>query len=207
MPLGLRISYRCYIAWCLNTEGTSTAISNLGIVLHLRLFPPGTKVKLVDLKTAALNGKRGVVEQSGLAAHLNGGIGAPALGRIAVELEGGGGIKAIPYEKLRVVGAEAEHECPICYENADNAMVDGRQCGQCCSCGHQFCGGCMPQLAAQLVTDCPTCRASFLVTAEEIFARTLRFVGWSITGPAHSTGTVPSWQHARPRYRGAGRFY
>jgi TPR repeat protein len=74
-------------------QGNATAIATLPILLHQQLFPPGTKVKLVGLKAAALNGKRGVVvARSGAA--------APALGRIAVELEGGGGTKAIPYEKL-----------------------------------------------------------------------------------------------------------
>jgi hypothetical protein len=66
---------------------------NLLLLNPYPLFPPGTKVKLVGLKAAALNGKRGaVVARSGAA--------APALGRIAVELEGGVGTKAIPYEKL-----------------------------------------------------------------------------------------------------------
>jgi hypothetical protein len=66
---------------------------NLLLLNPQHLFPPGTKVKLVGLKAAALNGKRGVVvARSGTA--------APAPGRIAVELEGGGGTKAIPYEKL-----------------------------------------------------------------------------------------------------------
>jgi hypothetical protein len=74
-------------------QGFADAITNLGMALHQDLFPPGTKVTLVGLKAAALNGMRGVVvARSGAA--------APALGRIAVELEGGGGTKAIPYEKL-----------------------------------------------------------------------------------------------------------
>jgi TPR repeat protein len=74
-------------------QGFAHAITNLGMALHQHLFPSGTKVKLVGLKAAALNGKRGVVvARSGAA--------APATGRIAVELEGGGGTKAIPYEKL-----------------------------------------------------------------------------------------------------------
>jgi TPR repeat protein len=74
-------------------QGHATAIQYLGMALHQDLFPPGTKVKLVGLKAAALNGKRGVVVARNGAA-------APALGRIAVELVGGGGTKAIPYEKL-----------------------------------------------------------------------------------------------------------
>ena len=66
---------------------------NLLLLNPQHLFPPGTKVKLVGLKAAALNGKCGVVvARSGTA--------APALGRIAVELGGGVGTKAIPYEKL-----------------------------------------------------------------------------------------------------------
>jgi TPR repeat protein len=77
-------------------QGDANSITGLGMVLHQLLFPPGTKVKLVGLKAAALNGKCGVVvARSGAA--------APALGRIAVELEGGGGTKAIPYEKLQLL--------------------------------------------------------------------------------------------------------
>jgi hypothetical protein len=75
-------------------QGNAGAVTGLPIILHQALFPPGTKVKLVGLKAAALNGKRGVVVARDGAA-------APALGRIAVELEGGAGTKAIPYEKLR----------------------------------------------------------------------------------------------------------
>jgi TPR repeat protein len=76
-------------------QGHANAIANLHQALHQCLFPPGTKVKLVGLKAAALNGKRGVVgARSGAA--------APAPGRVAVELEGGGGTKSIPYDKLQV---------------------------------------------------------------------------------------------------------
>jgi hypothetical protein len=74
----------------------ATAIQYLGMALHQDLFPPGTKVKLVGLKVAALNGERGVVVARSGAAK-------PALGRIAVELEDGGGTKAIPYEKLQLL--------------------------------------------------------------------------------------------------------
>jgi TPR repeat protein len=77
-------------------QGHAAAINALPIILHQHLFPPGTKVKLVGLKAAALNGKYGVVvAQSGAAAS--------ALGRIAVEVEGGCGTNAIPYEKLQAI--------------------------------------------------------------------------------------------------------
>jgi hypothetical protein len=77
-------------------KGDAGAITNLNQALHQHLFPPGTNVKLVGLKAAALNGKPGVVVEGNGAA-------APALGRIAVELEDGGGTKAIAHEKLDLI--------------------------------------------------------------------------------------------------------
>jgi TPR repeat protein len=77
-------------------QGHESGIDNLNIALHEFLFPPGTKVKLVGLKAAALNGKHGVVV-------VRGGASAPALGRIAVVLKDGSGTKSIPYEKLQEI--------------------------------------------------------------------------------------------------------
>ena len=48
-------------------------------VFHEHLFPPGTTVRLVGLKTASFNGKRGTVVKSK----------AAGIGKVAVLVEGG----------------------------------------------------------------------------------------------------------------------
>ena len=65
---GVRQDYVEAIKWyrLAADQGQAEAITSLPILLHQCLFQPGTKVKLVGLKAAALNGKYGVVvAQSG----------------------------------------------------------------------------------------------------------------------------------------------
>jgi TPR repeat protein len=89
-------------------QGNANAITNLPILLHQHLFPPGTKVKLAGLKATMLNGLCGEVVQHGAAAAGGrGGRAAPpppppsplALGKIAVLLDTGRE-QAFPYENL-----------------------------------------------------------------------------------------------------------
>jgi hypothetical protein len=77
-------------------QGHANAIAALGMALHQILFSPGTKVKLVGLKAAALNGKRGVVVD-----------GEAALGRVVVLVDGDATPKAFSFENLVVVAEVA----------------------------------------------------------------------------------------------------
>jgi TPR repeat protein len=60
-------------------------------------------------------------------------------------------------------------------DNADDAYVDGVGPAQCFACGQLFCGQCKPQLEAN-VPNCPNCRASLNVSADENVARLLRLL-------------------------------
>jgi TPR repeat protein len=92
-------------------QGFAEAITNLPIILHQRLFPPGTKVKLAGLKATMLNGLCGVVVQHGAAAAGGGGgRAAPpppplALGKVAVLLDTGRE-QALPYENLLLLNPQ-----------------------------------------------------------------------------------------------------
>jgi TPR repeat protein len=62
--------------------------------------------------------------------------------------------------------AEAEHLCPICMENADDAMVDGESCAQCFECGQLACGACKREMTSKML-DCPFCREPFFTLRKE----------------------------------------
>ena len=76
-------------------QGDEAAITNLRIVLDKRLFPPGTAVKLVGMKAAILDGKRGVV-----VAPAGGGAPLPALGKVTVRMDENGRMQAACLENL-----------------------------------------------------------------------------------------------------------
>ena len=59
-------------------EGAITILNNLRRVLDKQLFPPGTAIKLVGLKAASFNGKRGAVVKNR----------AARIGKVAVLVEG-----------------------------------------------------------------------------------------------------------------------
>jgi hypothetical protein len=67
-------------------------------------------------------------------------------------------------------GKDPEHECPICMAHDDDQWVAGVPPGMCSRCGQMVCGECKPKLQASVPT-CPTCRAPFGVSDEEVFAR------------------------------------
>jgi TPR repeat protein len=86
-------------------QGDADAITNLPLALAL-LFPPGTRIELVNMSTPRLNGLRGVVD-----ATPDGKIVCSGVGKIAVVLEGGRGTKAVLFENLVVVPpTEAEEK-------------------------------------------------------------------------------------------------
>lgn len=73
---------------------------------------------------------------------------------------------------------EFAHPCPICLDNEDHAYVDGQCFGQCFACGQLYCGGCnagVGRLAGRC-PKCPTCRAPFKVSDEEMFKRLWKLV-------------------------------
>ena len=75
-------------------QGNACAIESLGLVLLHHLFPPSTKVKLVHLKAANFNGKRGLVAPP---------KGTAGVGKVRVLVDGDKKPRPIPYENLEVV--------------------------------------------------------------------------------------------------------
>jgi TPR repeat protein len=70
---------------------------------------------------------------------------------------------------------DTKHDCPICYDNAEDATVDGEKAEQCFECGQVFCGECKLQLLANF-PNCPNCRAPFNVSVGEKVARILQLL-------------------------------
>jgi TPR repeat protein len=79
-------------------QGEEPAMNNLRIVLDKHLFPPGTAVKLVGMKAAILDGKRGVV-----VGPAGGGALSPALGKVMVRMDENGRMQATCFENLERV--------------------------------------------------------------------------------------------------------
>eukprot|EP00729_Bicosta_minor_P005084 gene5084-biopygen15833 len=106
------------------------------------------------------------------AAHSEDGV-APGGGEGA----GGGGAAAAGGRSSNAVAEEDEIEnpCPVCLDNEDDAIVDGKIPGMCTACGQSYCGLCNTGgLASRLGSKptCPTCRAPSIVSDEDKFKRT-----------------------------------
>jgi hypothetical protein len=83
--------------------------------------------------------------------------------------EGGSGDRSDGVPGASGAGVAAlKHPCPICLDTED----DAGEKGACFSCGQMFCGSCKKSLQQRGVTNCPTCRAVFRVTAKEDVQRT-----------------------------------
>lgn len=60
----------------------------------------------------------------------------------------------------------SDHTCPICLDNADNALVNGSMARLCTYCGQMFCGECS---RSGRIDTCPMCRSSLRTTSKETF--------------------------------------
>jgi TPR repeat protein len=59
------------------------------------------------------------------------------------------------------------HPCPICFEEEDNAAVNGKFCAMCTACGQLFCGKCHLDLQNSISSKCPMCRACMIVSPND----------------------------------------
>ena len=92
---------------------------------------------------------------------------------------GGGGGAAVAGgggEDAAAGDEEFAHRCPICWDNEDNAYVDGQVFAQCFACGQMYCGGCNTTDGIGRVRNCPYCRAPFDVSGEDQFKRLWKLV-------------------------------
>jgi len=121
----------------------------------------GTRVVLVGLKTAALNGTLGVVVQ-----------GRTKPNRVPVLIDGDAVPKSFAETNLNPASIEAAGECPICLDHGALEIVDDVMPGMCPHCGQTFCGSCFGELVSRNQHKCPTCRQSvrspFVLFAHEL---------------------------------------
>ena len=82
-------------------------------------------------------------------------------------------------------GAEVEHFCPICIDNADDADVGSKESGMCFGCGQMYCGDCAPGVGK--TATCPLCRVQFAAPAEERFRRLEELVSGTSRDPGRHT--------------------
>eukprot|EP00729_Bicosta_minor_P032828 gene32828-biopygen3824 len=100
-----------------------------------------------------------------VAAACGGGGGAAAAG-------GGGGAPPVVIDDED----EIENPCPICLDNEDDTIVDGKRAGMCSACGQSYCGACKAGGLADRSPNCPTCRAPLIVLREKEFKRMWKLV-------------------------------
>ena len=65
---------------------------------------------------------------------------------------------------------EPEFPCPVCFENEEDADINGSPSRLCCACGNQVCGSCEVELAKN-DEPCPMCRVELNCGAIEDVAR------------------------------------
>lgn len=72
--------------------------------------------------------------------------------------------------------AEFDRPCPICFDNEDDAYVDGHHSGMCNACGNFYCGACNKGGISAKTPNCAMCRAPFRATQKEKFRRLRKLI-------------------------------